>query len=85
MPIVSTATFVGIKGQDYHEFVIRKKNVKDEWKLKDALNVIFDGDGTPREYACCQVNLEDYCITSWEKKDVLSELSGMEDTGVVLK
>lgn len=82
MPIVPTETFVGIKGQDYHEVLIPKENVMSEWKLKDVLDAIFDGDGTAREYACCQVDSKHYFVTSWEKKDVLGELSVMEDTGV---
>ncbi|KAI1044427.1 hypothetical protein LB505_013441 [Fusarium chuoi] len=82
MPHVSKDTFKVIPERDYSQYEIPSPFVKDEWKLEKALKTIFDGDGTPRDYHCCEVDMSVYIISSWEYRDLLPQLQAMEDSGI---
>ncbi|CCT75878.1 uncharacterized protein FFUJ_11923 [Fusarium fujikuroi IMI 58289] len=82
MPHVSKDTFKGIPVRDYCQYKIPSPFVKDEWKLEKALKAIFDGDGTPRDYHGCEVDMVVYLISSWEYRDLLPQLQAMEDSGI---
>ncbi|CVL03658.1 uncharacterized protein FMAN_15069 [Fusarium mangiferae] len=82
MPLVSKDRFQGIPNVHYNENRIHLAFVKDEFKLAKVLTVIFDGDGTSREYHCCEVDMAYFVISSWDKRDLLPQLQEMEDSGV---
>ncbi|KAF5717110.1 hypothetical protein FMUND_5928 [Fusarium mundagurra] len=80
MPLVSKDKFEVVAVREYCQYKIASPFVKDEWKLEKALEVIFDGDGTRRDYHCYELNMEVYVITSWEYRDLLPQLQAMKDS-----